>query len=353
MRHLIKPTKDKLVLVLETSCKSPCKHCFIEPGQKVFRRAKEIAEKAFDLGYSVYFYATEISPECFDVYKNVGQNEADSSICVRGDTALSELDWLVQKRGRIGFSLHGAKKETQEALSGRGSFDKTLDAIRYVAAHNPKAQMNIWSVIHKKNADEIRAVCEIARDLGIHELTFAKMGYLGRARRLDTSWFLSFEDVSKVISTVKSICESGAFPNPHITLAPNWGLTRKQASKFREGDKLPYYRTKKFCPAGVQHFTVDARTMLVYPCHHFSADRRFGIGYWSKRGIIITDDSFMNAVKNLDEPCGGCDDLDICGGGCRAEAIAEHLRLTGEYSYSAALIYCRRLVQDYSGQIIE
>ncbi len=342
MENLILPSKDKLVLVLETSCDSPCPHCFIEPGDENFETAKQVTKEAFNLGYSVYFYATQITPDCFEIYKSIGQDESSSSICIRGDVGIGQLEWLINKKGRIGFSLHGAEKETHEMLSGRDSFDKTLEAIAHVSQHNQEAKTNIWSVIHNKNKDEVRGICEIARDLGVDELNFAKLSYLGRARRLDSSWFLNMAGVRGVIETIDNIYESGEFPNPNITLAPNWGMTDKQTKKFKTGNKLPYYPTDRYCPAGVQHFTVDSRTLNIYPCHHLSADPNFIIGYWTKKGVVITDDSFMKATKNLDEPCGDCNVLDSCGGGCRSEAVAEHLRLTGEYKFNAGLIYCRR-----------
>ena len=92
------------------------------------------------------------------------------------------------------------------------------------------------------------------------------------------------EGVRNVINTIEAIYESGEFPNPHITLSPNWGMTDRQVEKFRVGNKLPYYPTDRYCPAGVQHFTVDSRTLDVYPCHHLSADLNFKIGFADCRG---------------------------------------------------------------------
>ncbi len=50
-------------------------------------------------------------------------------------------------------------------------------------------------------------------------------------------------------------------------------------------------------------------------------------------GVVIEHDEFMRASGRLDEPYGSCDLFSGCGGGCRAEAIAEHFRVTGDIRF--------------------
>jgi radical SAM protein with 4Fe4S-binding SPASM domain len=327
--------------VLDNSCQNACPHCFLDPGKGDWAQARDVAFQAFKLGYSVYFYATEISQQCYDIYRNIGQDMEDASICMRGDSAIRNLRWLTKKRGRIGFSLHGSRKETHELISGPDTFEATIEAIKYVSEYNSFAKTNIWTVVHRKNMNEIRSICEIARDLGVDYINLAKLSYLGRARDLGPEWFLEVDEVSEIVHQVEDICNSGKFPNPHITLSPNWGMTKRQAEKFEQGGKLIYYPTRHYCPAGRQHFTVESSSLNVYPCHHLSADDRFIIGHWSGQGLVIENNEFVRSLNQLDAPCGSCDIQDVCGGGCRSEAIAEHLRVTGEYNFHAGLKHCR------------
>jgi len=198
MATLVTPSKDTEVLVLEHSCRHACPHCFLgEPSTSSFEHSKKVAQQAYDLGYRVYFYAAEVNPECFDMYRLLGQNERDSSICLRGEVAMKNLPWLRKKKGRIGFSVHGAQEKTHSLLAGNNSFAQTCEAIAYVKAHNAGARVNIWSVVHKKNIHEMNAVCELARDLGADEVNFIKLSCLGRAKHLDDSWFLNFHDVKQ------------------------------------------------------------------------------------------------------------------------------------------------------------
>ena len=272
MGYIVNPSKEILVLVLENSCQNACPHCFLNPGKGNWRQAKQVAIEAFELGYSVYFYATEITRECYNMYKLIGQDLEDSSICVKGDLASKNYEWLLKKKGRVGFSLHGAKKETHELVTGQDTFAKTIEAIQFVSKYNTSAKINVWSVLHKKNKNELRDLCELTRDLGVHYINFAKLSYLGRARNLDQSWHLNRDDIEEIVFTIETIYNSGDFPTPHITLSPNWGMTYRQFDKFVQGEKLIYYPTRNYCPAGRQHFTVESNTLKIYPCHHLSAD---------------------------------------------------------------------------------
>lgn len=350
MATLVKPSKEKEVLVLDHSCTHACPHCFLgSHSQPSFEQTKNVAQQADDLGYRVYFYAAEVNPKSFDMYRLIGQDEHDSSICLRGEVALRNLSWLRKKKGRIGLSLHGAQEKTHRLLAGKNSFAQTLEAITYIKAHNTEARVNIWSVVHKKNMYEMKAVCELARDLGVDDLNFIKLSYLGRAKHLDESWFLNVHDVKHVLDIMHSLYASESFPHPHISLSPNWGLNTRQAQKFRSSQKLPYSPAERYCPAGIQYFTVDASTLQVYPCHVLAADNHFVIGFWSSQGIVIEHDAFMRASECVDEPCGSCDLFSVCGGGCRAEAIAEHVRLTGEYRFHVGFHYCRKQIEDEYG----
>ena len=339
--QLIQPSPDTRIFVIENSCQRTCPHCFLDPGEGSMRQAEEIALRAHELGYGVYFYATEASPRSHTMYQRVDQDTDAASICMRGETAYRNLDWLMNKRGRIGFSLHGATAETHRLIAGEDTFDMTVEAIRNVAQMNTTAKINIWCTLHRKNIAEIRMICELARDVGASYLTFIKLSYLGRAQKMGAEWFLTPADIAYAVREVEAIYESGAFPNPHIMLAPNWGMTYKQAQKFNAGKKSLYSPTERYCPAGTQRFAVDSKTLKVYPCHLFAGDEAYAIGRWSERGVVIEDDTFIKSLEQLAEPCGSCAILDACGGGCRAEAIAEHRRLHGEYEFKAGFTTCR------------
>ena len=347
--YLIEPSPDTRIFVIENSCQRTCPHCFLDPGEGSMRQAETIALQAYALGYGVYFYATEASPRSHKMYQRVGQDTDAASICMRGETAYQNLDWLTNKRGRIGFSLHGATAATHMLIAGENTFDMTVAAIRTVVQENPTAKINIWCTLHRKNVDEIRQISELARDIGAAYLTFIKLSYLGRARTMGEAWFLTPEDIANAIREVEAIYQSGAFPNPHIMLAPNWGMTAKQARKFNAGKKSLYSPTERYCPAGTQRFAVDSKTLKVYPCHLLAGDEAYAIGRWSEQGIVVEDDTFIRSLEQLAEPCGSCAILDACGGGCRAEAIAEHHRLSGAYDFRVGFINCRDLVVNGTG----
>jgi len=347
MPELVPPSKDILVLVLENSCRLGCPHCFVDAGQGDFDQARRVAFKAHDLGYKAYFYATQITKRCFEIYKYIGQDLDDGSICVRAEFAERQLDGLVSQSGRVGFSIHGARKETHELITGPGTWERTLDGIRAVRNANKFGKINLWCTLHGKNYREVTEICELAADLGVHFLNFQKLSFLGRARSLPSEWFLGRDEIGHILRMIQTVYDANDPRYPHITLAPNWGITEHQAARFEEGKKLDYYPTKQYCPAGRQHFTVHSRTLAVYSCHHFAADERFIIGRWTDDGLLVERDNFHETLRSLEEPCGSCNIAETCGGGCRAEAVGEHMRLTGEYNPYAGLTTCRRT---YNGE---
>lgn len=352
---LVKPSKSTLVLVTYRDCSYPCKHCFCEPGpgKGNFESAKEVALKAYKLGYDVYFYASEPDERCFDVYKAIGQNLEECSICVRELPALNFLERLKDHIGRIGISLHGATKESHEFVGGANSYEKTIQAIKKVRKIAPKAKLNIWCAVNRRNMNEIKDLVMLARELGADYLSLMKMGWLGRAKNLPDDAFLTSEDVFQVVKTVEEICEQKLVSKPHITLISTWGLNEEQAKKFADGQKAVYYKTDQYCPAGRQHFTVDSVSKKVWPCHHLVADERFAIGRWTDEGLVIDKPIYQNLMQNIGEPCKSCDLLKVCGGGCRAEAIAEHMRLTGEYDPYVGLKNCRKVLMEKYGKKLE
>jgi hypothetical protein len=209
---IIPPEKRIRVMALETSCQKSCPHCFLDPGQGNFRQTERIALDANELGYEAHFYATAVSPRCDAIYKEIGQDSESASICVRGESVASNVSWLTSKQGRVGVSLHGASAQTHELLAGENTFDITLAAIQAIRQQNPLATINIWCVLHRKNMQELRAICEQARDLGAAYLTLVKLSYLGRARQLGADWFLNQAEVAAIIAETEALCATGDFP---------------------------------------------------------------------------------------------------------------------------------------------
>jgi len=345
--YLVPPSKSVLVVVTYRNCSYSCSHCFCEPGPDKgnFEIAREIALQAYKLGYDVYFYASEADQNCFKVYRSIGQNLKNCSICIREDPATKFLDELNFHEGRVGISLHGATKESHEFIAGPNSFEKVIQTIKKVRRVYQDAEINVWCAVNKKNMYEIRELVALTHELKVDYLNLMKLGWLGRARKLPNDIFLTQNDILGVIKTVEEICEKGIYPNPHITLISTWGITNPQAEKFVNDKKSVYYRTEQYCPAGRQHFTVDSLSKKIWPCHHLAADEKFSIGHWTEKGLLIESPIYQNFIEKVEEPCKGCEILKPCGGGCRAEAIAEHMRLTGEYNPYVGLKNCRKILQ--------
>jgi radical SAM protein with 4Fe4S-binding SPASM domain len=349
---LIVPSEAIAVYVIDDSCPSRCKHCFIDPsGEDRFDEARRIARRARELGHTSYLYATRPDARHAEAYREIGWDHDASSIAVRGELTQEARDWLATRKGRIGFSLHGANEETH-CLLGEGSFERTLESIKDVSARNPGASVNVWCCVHGHNYRQVEEVCDIACRAGARMISLIKLSYLGRGRTLGSDWFLTHDQVGEVVRTVNGLCASGKLPGPdrfNVSLATNWGVNDKQVRKFagpRQGRHKHLLRGQRVCPAGSERFAVRAADGLVYPCHLMSGDRDLAVGRWTDRGIVVTDSGFVDSRDHLEEPCRTCTDRVLCGGGCRAEAIAEARRSTGGgLNLRAGLTSCRRLFE--------
>jgi MoaA/NifB/PqqE/SkfB family radical SAM enzyme len=79
-----------------------------------------------------------------------------------------------------GISLDGATAAGHECIRGAGTFARTLagiDALLQVGI-----RVNIEIVLTRRNASESLAMVELAESLGVHEINFASVAPLGRAR---------------------------------------------------------------------------------------------------------------------------------------------------------------------------
>ncbi|MBI4846588.1 MAG: radical SAM protein, partial [Candidatus Omnitrophica bacterium] len=76
----------------------------------------------------------------------------------------------------IAISLDGAKADTHDAIRKPGSFQKAIDAIKYLALakqHVQKGpQISVWTTIMKQNVNELADIIELVRGLRVECLVY-------------------------------------------------------------------------------------------------------------------------------------------------------------------------------------
>ncbi|MBN2055975.1 radical SAM protein [bacterium] len=336
------------VMVLDRSCTNGCRHCYTDPGRGNLREARRISLEARALGYQVFFYPTRHTEECFELQRILGQ---ESEGLIARESWITALDERFGWFDEVEISLHDAIPDVHDRLHGEdGSFARTINAVTEFKRRFPSVTLSVWATICKPNHRRIEALAKLCLDLGVEVIYLIKLWYMGRARRLGPEWFLTSNEIGWFLDTVDRLNEHVTFKG-RIGLAPrsNWGLSDREIAELRRTGETAIGKIGipegAYCPAGRQTICIDSRSGVIYPCQLFCADDRFRMGSWSAAGPVLERRLFDDLAARIGMPCRECDAMDICGGGCRAEAISEYERLTGLLDLNVGFTNCRRYLQ--------
>lgn len=367
----MKTTKErntiKTVIIMDTSCSSGCAHCFCGGRTGNIDNGRKIAEEVARLpNVNGILYPTLFSDACFDIHEILGQ----AGGLISREERFFTNDLRVARYKTVEISLHGATAETHALLTRKpDSFSKVLRTIQELRTNFPDVQIHVLSTVHKKNYHELEKLAELCVEIGVDYLNLIKISYLGQSKHLGPEWYLDREDIRRVLKIVEQV-ENRYRENLNLTMMSNWGLSEEFArgiKKLREASgtereelqskywwseavccspkkevSTDWYTHFICCPAGREQVAVHTNSRKIYPCHLFIADDRFVLGNWEKGSPEITYFPFADLYEKIGEPCRSCDMLEICGGGCRGEAIAEKERTTGQLDPAAGMINCRR-----------
>lgn len=205
----------------------------------------------------------------------------------------------------IQVSMDGAKRETCDAIRGAGVFDAATQAVKLLAATRMPTSIN--TVLTAQNADEIPAMHEMARSLGV-SLRVSRFRPSGRgadnweALRPSPAQLLAFSDWLAASGDVRT---GDSF----------FSLT----SQERQGLGL------NLCGAAKLTCCVGP-TGNMYPCAFLQTERFKAGSLRTETFQEIWDDSEIYAsFRGLRiHSCEECQRFDQCHGGC--PAVAWHLK---------------------------
>ena len=82
----------------------------------------------------------------------------------------------------VQVSVDGASAETHDAIRGKGSFDKAVDALKLMQPTKVVTHMHF--VVHKKNYEDGFCMTDLATELGVDVLTVTRLVPWGRGKTL-------------------------------------------------------------------------------------------------------------------------------------------------------------------------
>lgn len=225
----------------------------------------------------------------------------------------------------VQISLDGACPETNDAIRGKGSFHRTLKAIRLLNQNG--IPVRLMFTIHKGNVNEIPQLIDLAISEKTDGLTFERFVPCGNGKGMK-DMLLSPEELRDAYQRISDRADLEYDRGSKLTilkLRTLFACLDKDGT--RDGSNIPFKKQLgAMCSVGIDSlcFLPDGAVLpcrrLNIPIGNLRTDSIFKIWYTSDLLWKLRD------KRNLQGKCKDCDLIPRCGG-CRAIAYA----VTGNY----------------------
>ncbi len=226
------------------------------------------------------------------------------------------------KINKISVSLDGLK-EKNDALRGKGSFDKAITGIKNLLAENIFPQISITPT--QTNYKEIGPLIELTAEMGIRRFQVNSLSPEGRCMKIFKKFVPGPSEEKEIIGAVDEI--RGRRPELRVDCQLGFYLHLSRSYEFfvdnPENYELKYL--KEGCGAAKNSFTVTANGDII-PCEGLSsfiggnirADDLMDV--WNHSGQFEKIRQLAGIPLDQTPHCGECKYIYICNGGCRGAA---------------------------------
>ncbi len=221
--------------------------------------------------------------------------------------------------------MEGASPESNDAIRGKGTFQKLIRAIRLLRSGG--VSVNIMFTLQRRNVRDIPSLIDLATAEGINNLTIERFVPIGSGSRISNQ-LLSPEEIKHVFEYVSKRAEQETNRDGLTSLArsrPLWVMCNQNTDSI--GDDISVEcAAGGICSIGLDGLcilpdaTVLACRRLPIPIGNLKKDSLLKIWHTSDLLWQIRD------KRNLKGKCNSCKFITCCSG-CRAMAYA----CTGDY----------------------
>ncbi|MBI4545080.1 MAG: methyltransferase domain-containing protein [Gemmatimonadetes bacterium] len=215
-QHVLIPRLRELWLHTNNSCNLACRHCLVRsgPGQDPGLSGEtwfRVIDQAVELGVR-RFYITGGEPllrrDFWNMVERITEVHGQGLVVLTNAMLLTgrHLDQLRRfspERLRLQISLDGSTPEVNDAIRGRGCYERTLRGIRSALASGFAPA--VTTVIGPENEADVPGVTRLIASLGVanHHLLWTHR----RGRAADNGMVLSTERVLAVVREVARVAE--------------------------------------------------------------------------------------------------------------------------------------------------
>ena len=257
-----------------------------------------------------------VKDKAFPLLRHINSLETVSYFDILTNGWLIDQDVLdrlgeFEKLRRVQLSLEAAEPNLNDQIRGKGSFDKTLSAIRLLKKNG--FQVAVMMTISNLNKNEVEPLINLLREEGADTLAAERFVPRGIGANLRKE-FLSSEELRKVFQKIYST----AMKEDKIRI-----LLYRPLFALLDGNDPT---VGALCSVGNNALTI-MHDGTIYPCRRLPipignalTDSFYKVWYTSE---VLWN---IRNTKNIKGKCADCDLIPICRG-CRAMAYA----LTGDY----------------------
>lgn len=233
--------------------------------------------------------------------------------------------WIVQ------ISLDGSNSMINDAIRGKGVFQKAIGAARLLLAEN--LDVRLYPTLTRLNIYDIPNMRKLINELrpGYNRLAFAKFHPSGRGKMHAESLYIEEDEFMKIMREIykeEKLSQPSAIKDFSIA-ADDMDLTSALPGR------TPYGARKINCGLGTAIISIEADGN-VYPCQwlHFPDMMAGNLYKQTLKDIYYNSDVFFKCrqlrVDSNIHDCPTCDYKYFCGGGCRARALFNTKAISGK-----------------------
>jgi len=271
-----------------------------------------------------------LKKEMFPLIHYLEASDDISSVDILSNGTLVNESILEQIRGLkkircVQISLEGSSPESNDAIRGKGVFEKVMDSIRLLRRSG--INVNIMFTLQRRNMGDIPSLIDLAIAEGISTLTIERCVPMGSGSNINDQ-LLSPEEIKHVFEYVSKCAEQEINRDGLISIArsrPLWVMCNRNTDSL-SADISAECTAGGICSIGLDGLcilpdaTVLACRRLPIPIGNLRKDSLLKIWHTSDLLWQIAD------KRNLKGKCNSCEFITRCSG-CRAMAYA----CTGDY----------------------
>lgn len=204
-------TPPKITLSLTERCNLACKHCYADCNRDVRRELSTVEWLAFldyiEMNGVIQVYIEGGEPLLRDDFETILRHCGRKMMTLlRTNGTLLDAAKLQRLKdagiGRILFDVMGADARTHDYFTGRrGSYRKTIAAVERSVAMGIETDM--LTILNRRNAGEMQAYLDLARNLGVPRVGILRLYPLGRVKRRWRDFALSLEEQMSVLQNLR------------------------------------------------------------------------------------------------------------------------------------------------------